>query len=239
MPQTPQKLRGLINNIAITSTCKCTLFSSFLLLKTQSKIHDRKQKLGKTVTLSKMLPPCFLFSMSHRKGRGAIWDRGSRLFQHQLDGVGMFWCVPSRFYTNTQQYVPRPWVELKGASARLQAASKSIEAATNQDPVSCYFHVSKHQRLALSAETCVCFCFNWAAEERTPMWLEIAYSEVKNSICSREAYCWCSWQGLHGAAVSQSPGSTLAHEARAVKVANIWAWLPNQKRFSKLQLRST
>lgn len=71
------------------------------------------------------------------------------------------------------------------------------------------------------------------------MWLEIAYSEVKNSICSREAYCWCSWQGLHGAAVSQSPGSTLAHEARAVQVANIWAWLPNQKRFSKLQLRST
>lgn len=133
---------------------------------------------------------------------------------------------------------PRPQGELEGASpARLQAAFKTIKTATNQDPVSHYLHVSKHRQLALSTETHVCFCFNWAAEERTPMWLEIAYSEVKNSICSREAYRWCSWQGSHGAAVSQSPGSTLAHGARAVQVANIQAWLPNQKKVFKTSAR--
>lgn len=65
------------------------------------------------------------------------------------------------------------------------------------------------------------------------MWLEIAYSEVKNSICSRETYCWCSWQGSCGAAVSQSLGSTLAHGARVVQVANIQAWLLNQKKVFK------
>lgn len=135
----------------------------------------------------------------------------------------------------------RPWDELEGAyPVRLQAASNTTKTATSQDPVSHYLHISKHQQLALSTKTHVCFCFHWVAEEKTPMWLEIAYAEFKNSICSRETCHWCSWQGSHGAAVRLAPGSTRAHGARAVKMANIRAQLPNQKkRFSKLQVGST
>lgn len=148
--------------------------------------------------------------------------------------MGASCAAPGRFYTSVRWYVPGSWGELEGASpSTLQAASKTIKTATNRDPVSHHLHVSKHRQLALSTETHVCFCFNWAAEERTPKWLEIAYSEVKNSICSREAYRWCSWQGSRRAAVSQSPGSALAREARAVQVANIQAWLPNQKKVFK------
>lgn len=40
--------------------------------------------------------------------------------------------------------------------------------------------------------------------------------------------------GLAGAAVSQSPGSILAHGARAMRVANIQAWLPNQRKVFKM-----
>lgn len=40
--------------------------------------------------------------------------------------------------------------------------------------------------------------------------------------------------GLAGAAVSQSPGSILTRGARAVRVANIQAWLPNQRKVFKM-----
>lgn len=71
------------------------------------------------------------------------------------------------------------------------------------------------------------------------MRLDIPYAEVKNSISSRETCHGCSWQGSRGAAVSLAPGSTRACKARAVKVANIQAWLLNQKKMlSKLQVGS-
>lgn len=170
--------------------------------------------------------------------------RVSHLAQRQLDGAGKSWwrdqACPRQVSHHCVLVHLRPWNELEETSpAMLRATSKTIKTATNWDLGSHYLHISKHQQLALSIETRVCLCFSWAAEERTPMWLETAYWEVKNSICSREAYCWFSWQGSQGLpSASPQEAFSLAEQG--------WCEWPTFRlgcrtrgRFSKCQLGST
>lgn len=184
-----------------------------------------------------------LFSMFLRTGGGSSKDH-SHLTQCQLDGAGKSWpwdqACPKQISHHCVVVHLRPWNQLEETSrAMLQATSKTIKTATNWDLVSHHLHVSKHRQLALSIETCVCLCFNWAAEERTPMWLEIAYWEVKNSICSREAYRWFFWQGSQGL-LSASPQEafSLAEQGRCEwPTFRLGCWTRGQ--FSKCQLGST
>lgn len=183
-----------------------------------------------------------LLSMFLRRGGGRCKDQ-SHLAECQLDGAGKSWwrdqACPRQVSHHCVVVHLRPWNELEETSpAVLQATSKTIKTATNWNLVSHHLHEIKHRQLALSIETRVCLCFNWAAEERTPMWLEIAYWEVKNSICSREAYRWFSWQGSQGLpSASPQEAFSLTEQGRC-EWPTFRLGCRTRGRFSKCQLGS-
>lgn len=235
-------LKGRINFIRSKySIRKYTLVYLLFLTKNPKKYWWKKTGTGKTVVPSDRLSysPCFW-----GQEEGAARIRVSHLARCQLDGAGnsRWWDQVCRRQVSHHCVVVhlRPWNQLEEASrAMLQATSKTIKTATDWDLVSHHLHVSKHRQLALSIETRVCLCFNWAAEERTPMWLEIAYWEVKNSICSGEAYRSFSWQGLQGLPSASPQEAFSLAEQGGCEWPTFRLGCRTRGRFSKCQLGST